>query len=168
VRRFDQWRELPEEEPVMHVNCHEAEAWCRWAGRRLPSEAEWNMRPAPGRPEGSDRYPWGNASPPPARLAWTTCFRAGSGTGIGSNRLAGRIAANDRHVWEWTSSPFAPYPGFSPDPYKEYSEPWFHSHQVIRGGSFCTRSRLVHNRFRNFYAPERSDMFVGFRSCATR
>jgi iron(II)-dependent oxidoreductase len=69
-------------------------------------------------------------------------------------------------IWEWTSSPFAPYPGFRPDPYKEYSEPWFHSHFVLRGGSFATRSRLVHNRFRNFYLPGRSDVFAGFRTCA--
>jgi iron(II)-dependent oxidoreductase len=169
VRRFDQWRALPEEQPVMHVNCHEAEAWCRWAGRRLPSEAEWEYAARAGHQEGSDRYPWGNArlssgqasldnvfsGPVPAKALAQTDSPAGLRQMIGN-------------VWEWTSSPFAPYPGFSPDPYKEYSEPWFHSHQVMRGGSFCTRSRLVCNRFRNFYTPERSDMFVGFRSCATR
>lgn len=169
VRRFDQWRALPGEEPAMHVNCHEAEAWCRWAGRRLPSEAEWEYAARAGRPEGGDRYPWGNAQPAPGQACLDNVFsgpvparalaQADSPTGL--RQMIG-------NVWEWTSSPFAPYPGFSPDPYKEYSEPWFHSHQVLRGGSFFTRSRLVHNRFRNFYAPERSDMFVGFRSCATR
>jgi len=69
-------------------------------------------------------------------------------------------------VWEWTSTPFRPYPGFRPDPYKEYSEPWFENHNVIRGGSFFTRPRLVHARFRNFYMPERADVFVGMRTCA--
>ena len=69
-------------------------------------------------------------------------------------------------VWEWTSTPFRPYPGFRPDPYKEYSEPWFGNHGVIRGGSFFTRPRLVHARFRNFYMPERADVFVGMRTCA--
>jgi EgtB-related family protein len=69
-------------------------------------------------------------------------------------------------VWEWTSTPFAPYPGFSADPYREYSEPWFHSHYVLRGGSFATRRRLVHERFRNFYLPHREDVFAGFRTCA--
>jgi iron(II)-dependent oxidoreductase len=69
-------------------------------------------------------------------------------------------------VWEWTSSPFAPYPGFAPDPYRDYSQPWFHSHYVLRGGSFATRSRIAHNRYRNFYLPHRRDPFAGFRTCA--
>ena len=69
-------------------------------------------------------------------------------------------------VWEWTSSPFEPYPGFHADPYKDYSEPWFGTHRVMRGGSFFTRERLVHPRFRNFYRPERADAFAGFRTCA--
>jgi iron(II)-dependent oxidoreductase len=69
-------------------------------------------------------------------------------------------------VWEWTSSAFAPYPGFSPDPYLDYSQPWFHTHYVLRGGSFATRARLAHNRFRNFYLPDRGDAFAGFRTCA--
>jgi iron(II)-dependent oxidoreductase len=153
----------------MHVNCHEAEAWCRWAGRRLPSEAEWEYAARAGRPEGGDRLPWGIAQRGPGQACVDNVFGgpapaqalALTDTPAGLRQMIG-------NVWEWTSSPFAPYPGFAPDPYKEYSEPWFHSHQVTRGGSFCTRSRLVHSRFRNFYAPERSDMFVGFRSCAAR
>jgi iron(II)-dependent oxidoreductase len=73
---------------------------------------------------------------------------------------------NTGDVWEWTSTPFRPYPGFTPGPYKEYSEPWFHDHYVLRGGSFVTRPRLVHERFRNFYLPERADVFAGLRTCA--
>jgi iron(II)-dependent oxidoreductase len=69
-------------------------------------------------------------------------------------------------VWEWTSSAFAPYPGFAADPYREYSEPWFHSHHVLRGGSFATVPRLAYARYRNFYLPWRGDMFAGFRTCA--
>jgi iron(II)-dependent oxidoreductase len=69
-------------------------------------------------------------------------------------------------VWEWTSSPFRPYPGFSADPYRDYSLPWFETHRVMRGGSFFTRARLVHARFRNFYRPERADVFAGIRTCA--
>jgi iron(II)-dependent oxidoreductase len=70
------------------------------------------------------------------------------------------------NVWEWTATTFMPYPGFTPDPYADYSAPWFGDHRVLRGGSFATRSRLVHAGFRNFYQPERSDPFVGFRTCA--
>ena len=67
------------------------------------------------------------------------------------------------NVWEWTATPFAPYPGFTPGPYKEYSQPWFGDHRVLRGGSFATRSRLVHSRWRNFYTPDRNDVFAGIR-----
>lgn len=71
-----------------------------------------------------------------------------------------------RGVWEWTSSAFNPYPGFAPDPYKEYSEPWFGDHFVLRSGSFVTRERLVARpQFRNFYLPDRADPFAGFRTC---
>jgi iron(II)-dependent oxidoreductase len=70
------------------------------------------------------------------------------------------------HVWQWTSSLFEPYPGFRPGPYADYSQPWFHTHYVLRGSSHATRARLSHNRFRNFYLPERSDPFAGFRTCA--
>ena len=70
------------------------------------------------------------------------------------------------NVWEWTSSPFLPYPAFAPGAYAEYSQPWFGDHHVLRGGSWATRSRLVHPRMRNFYKPGRHDVFAGFRTCA--
>jgi iron(II)-dependent oxidoreductase len=73
---------------------------------------------------------------------------------------------NVGHVWEWTSSTFLPYPGFLRDPYKEYSEPWFGTHKVLRGSSFASPPGFAHARFRNFYTPDRADMFVGFRTCA--
>jgi iron(II)-dependent oxidoreductase len=72
------------------------------------------------------------------------------------------------NVWEWTESGFEPYPGFVIDPYKEYSQPWFGTHKVLRGASFATTRRLVRNTFRNFYTPERNDIFAGFRTCALR
>ena len=126
LRRFDHWLPLAAHALVMHVSCHEAEAYCVWAGRRLPSEAEWEC------------------------AAGSRCDRFDCG-----------------RVWEWTSSRFAPYRGFSADPYKEYSEPWFaEEHRVLRGGSFATPPRLLRNTWRNFYTPERADMFCGFRSCA--
>lgn len=127
VRRFDRWVPLDRAEPMIHVSQHEAEAYCRWAGRRLPTEAEWEFA-AVHRPDAFEQL-------------------------IGG-------------VWEWTSSPFEPYPGFSADPYKEYSAPWFGSHFALRGGSFATRSRLMHAKYRNFYLPGRSDVFAGFRTCA--
>ena len=68
------------------------------------------------------------------------------------------------NVWEWTSTVFDAYPGFAPDPYKEYSEPWFGTHQVLRGGAWTTRTRLVTTRWRNFYRPHRRDIMTGFRT----
>jgi iron(II)-dependent oxidoreductase len=71
-------------------------------------------------------------------------------------------------VWEWTASPFLPYPGFSPDPYAEYAAPFFHTHRGVRGGSFATRPRMRNARYRNYYEPRRDDIFIGFRSCPLR
>ncbi len=122
-RRFDQWKPLDLDAPVRHVDWNEAQACCKWAKRRLPSEAEWECAVS------------------------NKAFRWGA-------------------VWEWTSSPFEPYPGFVADPYKDYSEPWFGTHKVLRGASFTTPRRLVRNTFRNFYMPERGDVFCGFRTCA--
>jgi iron(II)-dependent oxidoreductase len=162
ARRFDQWRPIEPHSPMVHANFHEALAWCRWAGRRLPTESEWELAARNG---GRDvRYPWGDAPRHCAGLDLERCAPLPSSTdGPGSPRgLRGLLGG----VWEWCATPFAPYPGFSPDAYSEYSAPWFHDHYVLRGGSFATRSRLVHNRFRNFYLAERGDVFAGFRTCA--
>ena len=164
MRRFDEQLPLPEHLPAMHVNWFEADAWCRWAGRRLPTEAEWE-RAASG---GLDyRYPWGNAPPEPGRAnldgqhsgpTSVSAFAAGD-----SEAACRQMLGN---VWEWTADWFHPYPGFVADPYAEYSEPWFGDHKVLRGGSFATRSRLIRNTWRNFYTPDRRDAFAGFRTCA--
>ena len=69
-------------------------------------------------------------------------------------------------MWEWTASTFQPYPGFKADPYRDYSQPWFGSHKVLRGASFATREHMRSAKYRNFYLPQRDDMFCGFRSCA--
>ncbi len=115
---------------AMHVSYFEAEAYCRWKNRRLPTEAEWECA-----------------------ATSSAAFFASTG-----------------HGWEWTATPFAPYPGFQAERYREYSEPWFHSHgvryQVLKGGSFVTHPRLKYPQYRNFYTPDRSDMFCGFRTCA--
>jgi ergothioneine biosynthesis protein EgtB len=123
-RWFDRWAPLDAGQPAMNLTCHEAEAWCAWAGRRLPSEAEWEHA-ARSLPD----FAWGD-------------------------------------VWEWTASPFAPYPGFIADPYRDYSAPWFGSRRVLRGASVATHARMRHARYRNFFTPERNDIFAGLRSCA--
>jgi ergothioneine biosynthesis protein EgtB len=123
--RHGRWIELNLALPACHLTFFEAQAWCAWAGRRLPTEAEWE-RAALQRP---DAFCWGD-------------------------------------VWEWTASPFAPFPGFTPHPYRDYSAPWFDGRPVLRGASYATQPRLRHPRYRNYFTPERNDIFAGFRSCA--
>jgi gamma-glutamyl hercynylcysteine S-oxide synthase len=172
-RDFDRWVPLEPHRPVVNVCLHEAEAFCRFARRRLPSEGEWEAAAAgePG-PDGrlsprKRRFPWGDD--PPTRERAHLDFRALHALDVGA-LPAGESAFGCRqmigNVWEWTASPFLPYPGFSADPYEQYSEPWFRTHQVVRGGSFATTSRLVRNAFRNFYEPHRRDPWIGFRTCA--
>jgi iron(II)-dependent oxidoreductase len=165
-RRFDRTIPLPPDHPVVHVNWHEAQAYCRYAQRRLPTEAEWEYAAAWDASAGRKRrYPWGDAQPAPAHanlegrdvVGVDVCSRGD--TASGCRQMLG-------NVWEWTQSTFDPYPGFVIDPYQEYSQPWFGTHKVLRGGSFATTRRLIRNTWRNFYTPERNDIFAGFRTCA--
>lgn len=169
-RHFDRWVPLEPDLPVIHVNAWEAEAWCRWAKRRLPTEAEWEAAASLNGPDAGPaakrRFPWGDAPPDP-QLANLDGERAGC---VAAAALpAGDSAAGCRqmigNVWEWTSTPFAPYPGFQPDMYRDYSQPWFHTHRVLRGGCWATRGRLLRNTWRNYYTPDRRDVWAGFRTC---
>jgi gamma-glutamyl hercynylcysteine S-oxide synthase len=167
-RHYDRFVPLGEHVPLLHVSWYEAEAYCRWADRRLPTEAEWEMA-ASGEPGSSRkrRYPWGDEPPTPERAnldlrhagpVAVNAFAAGD-SAFGCRQLLG-------NVWEWTADDFLPYPGFSPDPYREYSAPWFGTHKVLRGGAFATRGRLISNVYRNFYTPDRRDVLAGFRTCS--
>ena len=163
-RVFDKWVELEPAHPVIHVNFYEAEAYCRWADRRLPTEREWEAAAAGKQRR---RFPWGNEAPKAehANLDW----RAG-GTVPTSEQRAGDTPEGCRqmlgNVWEWTSTEFGPYPGFVSDAYKDYSKPWFAGHKVLRGGCWTTRARLLRNSWRNFYTPDRRDVWAGFRTAA--
>src|SRR5436190_10523315 len=163
-RRFSEWAPLQDDLPVMHVNWHEANAYCRYAGRRLPSEAEWEFA-ASFCGGGRRRYPWGDTADG-VRANLKGSGRVPVGAFAAGDSFAGcrQMLGN---VWEWTSSTFGPYQDFVRDPYAEYSEPWFGTHKVLRGGSFATPARLVSNTWRNFYTPDRGDVFAGFRTCAT-
>ena len=167
-RDFDRWVPLEAHHPVLHVSWYEAEAWCAWAGRRLPTEAEWEMAAASEAAGGRKRrFPWGEDAPEPARanLEGVACglldvaALPDGDSAWGCRQMLG-------NVWEWTASDLRPYPGFVPDAYRDYSEPWFGTHKVLRGGCFFTRARLLRNTWRNFYTPDRRDVWAGFRTCA--
>ncbi len=121
-RWFDQWLPLAADAPVMHVNAFEAEAFCLWSHRALPSEAQWEHA------AGHAGIQWGAS------------------------------------VWEWTRDAFLPYAGFAAGPYREYSGPWFGNHRALRGGAFATHPRMHHPQYRNFFTPDRCDVFAGFRT----
>ncbi|MFE1027549.1 ergothioneine biosynthesis protein EgtB [Streptomyces sp. NPDC058818] len=166
-RRFGVTEVVPPDEPVVHVCWYEADAYARWAGRRLPTEAEWEKAarydPAGDR---SARYPWGNADPGPehANLGQRHLRPAPAGSyPAGESPLGIRQLIGD--VWEWTSSDFAPYPGFRAFPYKEYSEVFFGpDYKVLRGGSFAVDAVACRGTFRNWDYPIRRQIFSGFRT----
>ena len=167
-RRFGVLAPIEPWHPVVHVNWYEAEAFCRWAGRRLPTEAEWEtaatLDPATGHKR---RFPWGDGALTAERASLD--HRAGgtidvralpaSDSPVGCRQMIG-------NVWEWVADTFEPYPGFVCDPYKEYSEPYFGRKKVLRGGCWTTRSRLIRSTWRNFYMRQRRNVFAGFRTVA--
>jgi iron(II)-dependent oxidoreductase len=140
------------QQPVVHVSWHEADAFARWAGKRLPSEQEWEAAA-----DGAD--------PAPANLDQLAfgCAPAGAHAEGASHCGAVQMLGD---VWEWTSSDFVAYPGFRAFPYPEYSEVFFGpEHKVLRGGSWATRRNVARISFRNWDLPERRQIFAGIR-CA--
>jgi EgtB-related family protein len=171
-RIYNRYLPLADDLPVVHVSWYEAEAYCNWAGRRLPKEVEWEIAAsieADATATNTTRryFPWGNtiATPALANLDWHAGGPIEVGAlGAGDSPFGCRQMIGN--VWEWTATEFQPYPGFSPGPYKEYSQPWFGTHKVLRGGCWATSSLLIRNTWRNFYTPDRRDVWAGFRTCA--
>jgi iron(II)-dependent oxidoreductase len=162
-RDFDRWVPLEPDRPVVHVCAHEADAWCRWAGRRLPTEAEWEL--SAGGFE-KRRFPWGDEPPGPrhANLSWAAmgCVDVGAHPAGDSPFGCRQMLGN---VWEWTATTFGPYPGFRPDMYREYSQDLFGTTRVLRGGAWPTQRRLIRVTWRNYHEPHRRDVWAGFRTC---
>lgn len=170
-RRFATLEEVPADEPVQHVSCYEAEAYARWANKRLPTEAEWEKAAAWDAKEGKRRMPWGDDGPTErhANLALgrhgpmpTGAFPEGVSP-CGAHGMLG-------DVWEWTASGFFGYPGFHPLPTPEQSQAFFGeglgtTHRVLRGGSWATHPTAIRPTTRSWDVPVRRDIFAGFR-CA--
>lgn len=169
VLRFGRRLDLVDllDEPVQHVCWHEADAFARWAGRRLPTEVEWEAAarwdPATGR---ARRYPWGDDGPTAdhANLGQRRDGPDPIGThpsGVSPTGVHGLIG----DVWEWTSSCFTPYAGFEAFPYREYSEVfWGDAYKVLRGGSWAADHLAVRGTFRNWDLPIRRQIFCGLRT----
>jgi gamma-glutamyl hercynylcysteine S-oxide synthase len=121
---FGQWQALNMQESAVHLSWHDAQAYCLWAGRRLPTEAEWECAAM-----SAQGFAWGQ-------------------------------------VWEWTSSDFQPYDGFQAHPYRDYSQPWFGSRKVLRGACAATLPIMANVKYRNYFTPDRTDIYSGFRTCA--
>ena len=165
-RRFGMVEELPRDEPVQHVCFYEAEAYAAWAGARLPTEQEWEKAcawdPVAGRRR---RWPWGDADPSPAvanlggdalRPAQAGAYPRGA-SAYGVEQLIG-------DVWEWTSSRFEAWPGFTPMLYADYSAPFFGGdYRVLRGGSWAVDGAAIRPSFRNWDLPIRRQIFSGLR-----
>ena len=160
-------RKINLNEPVCHVSYYEADAYCKWAGKRLPTEAEWEK--AGCWDEKNQRktiFPWGNESPDAAHAnllesyIWS-CAEIGTypngKSHYGCHQLIG-------DVWEWTSSEFSGYPGFKTG-FSEYNDKWFANQKVLRGGSFGTPSISIRGSYRNFFRLDERWLFSGFR-CA--
>ncbi len=169
---FDQLEPLEMNHAVIHVSWYEAQAFCAWSMRRLPSEAEWEFA-ATCNPNviTDDQYQkdaFNSHHDMNGKSANLDCTHLGTmdvsaypetESALGCRQMFG-------NVWEWTESTFEPYPGFSPDWYTEYSRPLFNETKVLRGGAWTTRSRMLRSTLRNYYGPHRNDEFVGFRTCA--
>ena len=164
--RFGHVESIPDDEPVQHVTYFEAEAYAAWTGARLPTEEEWEKAcawdPATGRRR---RYPWG-ASPPDAstanlggealRPAPVGAYPAGA-SAYGAEQMLG-------DVWEWTSSPIRPWPGFTPMLYEQYTQPFFGGdYKVLRGGAWAVAADILRPSFRNWDHPIRRQIFSGVR-----
>ncbi len=169
VRDFQGIRRVNPNEPVCHVSFYEADAYCKWAGKRLPTEAEWE-KAACWNEEKQEKtiYPWGNEIPTNDKCNllesyhWR-CTEAGTfpngASSYGCQQMIG-------DVWEWTASEFNGYPGFKSD-FDEYNDKWFTNQKVLRGGSFGTPRMSIRGSYRNFFRLDERWLFSGFR-CAEK
>ncbi|YCM46388.1 SUMF1/EgtB/PvdO family nonheme iron enzyme [Verrucomicrobiaceae bacterium 227] len=163
VRKFETWIDLPLDAPALHLSVWEAEAFCRWAGRRLPTEPEWE---AAARGPEALPFPWGKDVKTSCLDMDGTLYGTAPATAFAEGASPGGCLQMLGTAWEWTSSQFLPYDGFKIDMYHYMSVLQFGDHRVTKGGSCATSSALIRNSYRQAYHPSRTDAFTGFRTCA--
>ena len=165
VRDFLGIRKINPNEPVCHVSYYEADAYCKWAGKRLPTEAEWE-KAACWNDEKQEKttFPWGNSSPTKENCNLLESYHWGC-TEIGTypnGKSPSGCQQMIGDVWEWTSSEFVGYPGFKSG-FDEYNDKWFTNQKVLRGGSFGTPNMSIRGSYRNFFRLDERWLFSGFR-----
>jgi iron(II)-dependent oxidoreductase len=169
TREMDRVMDVDEQRPVCHVCYHEADAYARFVGKRLPTELEWEVA-AGWNPstETMQPFPWGDEPASPARAnVDQLSFGVAPIGAYASNWSPLGCYGMIGDVWEWTSSDFRGYPGYQTFPYPEYSEVFFGSeYKVLRGGSWATRPGAIRNSFRNWDYAIRRQIFSGFRCAA--
>ena len=165
VRDFLGIRKINPNEPVCHVSYYEADAYCKWAGKRLPTEAEWEKAACWN--EGKQQktlFPWGNEHPTSKKCNLLESYHWGC-TEIGTYPNGSSSSGCQQmigDVWEWTSSEFVGYPGFKSG-FDEYNDKWFTNQKVLRGGSFGTPEISIRGSYRNFFRLDERWLFSGFR-----
>jgi iron(II)-dependent oxidoreductase len=164
--RVGGWEPIDPDKPVVHVSWFEADAFARAHGARLPTELEWERAATWDQETGRALpAPWGAEPWSPERanldqLAFGTEPAGSHPEGAAPSGALGMLG----DVWEWTSSRFDGYPGFTARPYREYSEVFFGAdYRVLRGGSWATRARVATPTFRNWDYPQRRQIFAGLR-----
>ena len=167
IRDFAGKRKINPDEPVCHVSFYEAAAYCKWANKRLPTEAEWeNAALWIDEKKIKTEFPWGNEKPTQQHAnllesnIWNCCEIGSYKNGISKYGCYQMIG----DVWEWTSSEFVGYPGFKTG-FDEYNDKWFTNQKVLRGGSFGTPAISIRGSYRNFFRLDERWLLSGFR-CA--
>ncbi|MSS85907.1 MAG: ergothioneine biosynthesis protein EgtB [Nitrosopumilus sp.] len=165
VRDFLGIRKINPNEPVCHVSYYEADAYCKWAGKRLPTEAEWEKASCWNeQKQEKSIFPWGNENPTEEKCNLLESYHWGC-TEIGSFPNGVSPSGCQQmigDVWEWTSSEFVGFPGFKSG-FDEYNDKWFTNQKVLRGGSFATPKMSIRGSYRNFFRLDERWLFSGFR-----
>lgn len=161
-KKWNNWIELNTDSPIYHISWYEANAYCKWAGGRLPTETEWEYLSTN---KGKTKYPWGDYLPKSnnANLNYNLdgpCNVYDNNYGTNDDGVEQLIG----NVWEWCMESFYPYDGFKIDPvYREMSYPFFGYKKICRGGSWCVSDFLINSKYRNAQSPECRIQYIGFR-----